>query len=497
MPDRVLQMSLVDYIFGSDMAESSKKAAKKPAKGGRAPEPVNAADSELEGLRILAEHVPAGVGLMQDGRLVFVNRTFCNMFGYSDPGEIIGHPSSTMLVEEQQQYHINLINRLEKKQVAKERYQWTGVDKNGRKFWFEGRPLPITWKGRPAVLSFVMDITEFKQREELIERDHNQLQAEHKRLKNAIDYRVRLGNIIGRSMRMQDVFDTILRAAASDFNVVVYGETGTGKELVAQAVHGLSQNSKGPFVPVNCGAVPDELFEREFFGHTKGSFTSAHDDKTGYLEQARGGSLFLDEIGELGPSGQVKLLRALGSGEFTPIGADKPFKTDLRVIAATNRNLEDMVNKGEFRLDLYYRIHVIPISLPPLRKRKEDIPYLAEHILSQRKGSQKQLASKDLALLLQHDWPGNVRELQNVLERYLALGNLDFLSGGTSPMAMEDAAEVAMSGNLREAMDLLERRLILQALEKQGWNRSRTAQALGLPRKTLFRKMQKLNIKIN
>ena len=488
-------MSWVDYIFGPNMAEGIEKTQGAPAViCGPERESAEFADPDLESFRILAEHVPAGVALMQDGRIIFVNRKFCSMFGYSEPAGIIGQEPSSLLVEEQQKHHVKMISHLEKTRVARERYQWTGVDKNGRKFWFEGRPRFIDWKGRPATLSFVIDITEFKQREELIERDHHQLKAEHKRLKNSIDYRVRLGNIIGPSMPMQDVFDTILRAAASDFNVVIYGETGTGKELVAQAIHGLGRKSKGPFVPVNCGAVPDELFEREFFGHSKGSFTSAHADKIGYLEQAKGGTLFLDEIGELGPSGQVKLLRALGSAEYTPIGKTKPVKTDLRVIAATNRNLKEMVSKGEFRLDLYYRIHVIPIKLPALRNRKEDIPYLAEHILSKRQGDQNHLASKDLALLLQHDWPGNVRELQNVLERYLALGNLDFLNGGPSLMVMGDASEVAMSGNIREAMSQVERSLILQALEKHGGNRSRTAEALGMARKTLFRRMQKLKI---
>ena len=492
-------MSWVEYIFGPNMVESIEKTQGKPPAGGggEIQDPATATvDSDLEGFRILAEHVPAGVALMQDGRIVFVNHKFCSMFGYMGPSEIVGRKHSQMLVEEQQKKHINMISRLVKTKVANEHYQWTGVDKNGRKFWFEGRPQAIYWKGRPAVLAFTLDITEFKQHEELIKRDHHQLKAEHKRLKNSIDCRVRLGNIIGPSMVMQEVFDTILRASASDFSVVIYGETGTGKELVAEAVHGLSQNHKGPFIPVNCGAVPDELFEREFFGHTKGAFTSADSDKTGYLEQAKGGTLFLDEIGELGPNGQVKLLRALGAGEYTPLGSAKPIKTDLRVIAATNRNLEEMVSRNEFRLDLYYRIHVIPINLPALRNRKEDIPYLAEHILSQRKGAQSHLASKDLALLLQHDWPGNVRELQNVLERYLALGNFDFLDGGPSLMVMEEAAETAMSGDLREALSQVERRLILQALEKHGGNRSRTASALGLPRKTLFRRMQKLNITV-
>ncbi|KIX10884.1 acetoacetate metabolism regulatory protein AtoC [Dethiosulfatarculus sandiegensis] len=488
-------MSVIDYIFGPNMPDLNEKSPDADIREDLRQEVTPVEDCELEGLRILAEHVPAGVSLMQDGCLQFVNHTFCNMFGYSDPGEIIGRPASAMLVQEQQHHHIKMISRLEKDRVAKDRYQWTGVDKNGRKFWFEGHPIPITLGGRSAVLSFVIDITEFKQREELIERSHDQLKAENKRLKSSLDYRMRLVNIIGRSVSMQEVFNSILRAASSKFGIVIYGETGTGKELVAQAVHELSDTRDSPFVPVNCGAIPDELFEREFFGHTKGSFTGAVDDKTGYMAQAKGGTLFLDEVGELGPSGQVKLLRALGSGEYTPIGSAKPVKADFRVIAATNRDLQRMVDRGEFRLDLFYRIHVIPIHLPPLRERKEDIPFLAQHILDQRLKSGKRLPSKDLALLLQHDWPGNVRELQNVLERYLAFGNLDFMNYGASIMVMDESAETALAGDLRKAMAQLERRLILQALEKHNWNRSRTATALGLPRKTLFRKMQKLNIK--
>jgi PAS domain S-box-containing protein len=453
---------------------------------------------ELASMRILAEHVPAGVALMQDGRLIFVNQTFCTMFGYNNPAELIDKPSVQLLVEEDRTRHTRVIKNLSKQEDSKLKFQWTGVGRNGRKFWFEGRPVPIEWQGRPAVLSFVMDITEFKQREELMEKESRQLKVENIRLKTSIDYRVRLGNIIGRSAKMQEVFEAIVRAASSDFSIVIYGETGTGKELVAKAIHELSQRNNAPFVPVNCGAIPEELFESEFFGHKKGSFTGAHADKTGYLDQARGGTIFLDEIGELTQPSQVKLLRALGSGEYTAIGSAQPTKSEFRVIAATNAELEQMTKTGQFRQDLFFRIHVIPVYLPPLRERKEDIPYLAEHILC-KLGYSTKISSKDLAILLEYDWPGNVRELYNILERYVAFGNLDFLQVGireTGVFVPPFLDEIGHTTNgLRDTMMVLEKKLILSALEQNAWNRSRTAQALDLPRKTLFRKMQKLGIK--
>ncbi|WP_052515573.1 sigma-54 interaction domain-containing protein [Dethiosulfatarculus sandiegensis] len=453
---------------------------------------------ELASMRILAEHVPAGVALMQDGKLIFVNQTFCTMFGYTNPAELIDKPSAHLLVEEDRTRHTKVIKNLSKQEDSKLNFQWTGVGRQGRKFWFEGRPVPIEWQGRPAVLSFVMDITEFKQREELMEKESRQLKVENIRLKTSIDYRVRLGNIIGRSAKMQEVFESIIRAASSDFSIVIYGETGTGKELVSKAIHELSQRNEAPFVPVNCGAIPEELFESEFFGHKKGSFTGAHADKTGFLDQAKGGTIFLDEIGELTQTSQVKLLRALGSGEYTAIGSAQPTKAQFRVIAATNADLEHMAQTGRFRQDLFFRIHVIPVYLPPLRERKEDIPHLAEHILN-KLGYSTKISSKDLAILLEYDWPGNVRELYNILERYMAFGNLDFLQVGIKetgvlvPPFVDDELGQTTKG-LRDTMMALEKKILISALEQNGWNRSRTAKALDLPRKTLFRKMQKLGI---
>lgn len=455
----------------------------------------DSADSALNSLRILAEHVPAGVALIQDGRLFLVNQTFCTMFGYTHPSELVDKPASLLLVEGDRIRHKQMLQTLDKNNADPVRFRWTGIDKNGRKFWFEGRPAPIEWEGRPAILSIVMDITEFKQREELIEKESQELREENLRLKTSIDYRVRLGNIIGRSRKMQGVFESILRAASSDYGIVIYGETGTGKELVAKAVHELSQRNEGPFVAVNCGAIPEELFEAEFFGHRKGSFTGAHADKPGFLDQAKGGTLFLDEVAELSYTSQVKLLRALGSGEYTAIGSPKSTQADFRVIAASNRDLEGMVRSGEFRQDLFYRIHVIPIPLPPLRERKEDIPFLVEFFLQDKLGAARKMASYEMAKLLSYDWPGNVRELRNTLERYMAFGNLDFMPAGTDqPQVPNDSSQASEESDLRTVMMQAEKQIIVRSLIKYNWNRSHTAAALGLPRKTLFRKMKKLGI---
>ncbi|NJB67992.1 PAS domain S-box-containing protein [Desulfobaculum xiamenense] len=452
------------------------------------------------GMRTLAEHVPGGVALMQDDAILLANQTFCTMFGYSSPEEIVNMSPTGMLAEDERNQHIRIIRNLLREKREGARFQWTGIDKQGRKLWFEARPTPVEWNGRPAVISYVQDVTEYKQREEYIEHERRELRAENDRLRSSIDYRIRLGNIIGKSNKMQEVFEMIQRAGASDACTIIYGETGTGKELVAHAIHDMGPHAKGPFVPVNCGAIPDELFESEFFGHRKGAFTGAHADKQGLLDKARGGTLFLDELGEISLSAQAKLLRALGSGEYTAVGDTSATRAEFRVVAATNRNLRDMVYEGGFRQDLFYRINVIPITLPPLRERKEDIPFLVEHILAKLSHPQR-LPSKDLARLLEHDWPGNVRELQNVLERYVAFGRLEVWSSRGVRSGMEHgeddampAPEFATGEGLRETLERFEKQIIAQTLEKYRWNRSHTAAALGLPRKTLFRKMKKLGI---
>jgi PAS domain S-box-containing protein len=448
----------------------------------------------FQGMRILAEQVPAGVCLMQDGKVILVNRYMSLMFGYTSPEEMINKPSTTVLEKSEHQKHLKLMANLHKKKDTKrDRYQWAGVDKLGKEVWFEGQPVPIQWNGRPAVLSLVVDITDFKKREATMEKMAQTLKQENDRLKSSIDCRNRMGNIIGKSQKMQEVYEITARAAFQTSTIAIYGETGTGKELVAQTVHSLSHRFENPFVPVNCGAIPEELFESAFFGHKKGAFTGAVTDKQGLLCAAQGGTLFLDEVGELSLRAQTKLLRALGSGEYTPVGCENNRKADFRLVVATNKDLALMVKEGKFRQDLFYRVHIIPIFLPPLRDRKEDIPILVKHFLNQSDSS-KQMSSKDVGRLILYDWPGNVRELHNVMERYIAMGNLDFFDVPDQAKANNNDALVIENLSLRENVDQYESRIILDSLKKYSWNRTQAASALGLPRKTLFRKMKKYNI---
>lgn len=336
-------------------------------------------------------------------------------------------------------------------------------------------------------------------RERAFEREKQALERENLALKGAMTERFRFGDIIGRSPAMQAVYERIAQAAASDFHVILSGESGTGKELAARTIHGLSLRRKKPFIAVNCGAVAESLFEREFFGHQRGSFTGAGSDQPGYLDAAHDGSLFLDELSELNPAMQVKLLRVLESGEYIPVGGTRAKRANARLISATNQDLAARVREGKFREDLFYRIHVIEITLPPLRERKKDIPLLLDHFLerfsSEETRPRPRIPGKILDALFHHRWPGNVRELQNAVQRYLATGQLSL--GGT----MSDSSEAAWDADsemtvpeekgLGPAVEALEQRMIRDSLGKTGWHRGKAAEVLGIPRRTLQRKMIK------
>ena len=340
-----------------------------------------------------------------------------------------------------------------------------------------------------ALEGFISDVTAYKE----VELD---LRKENLRLRSSISDRYRFGDIIGKSEPMQAVYDLILKAAASDASVIVFGESGSGKELVARAIHRLSDRRSGNFVPVNCGAIPKGLMEREFFGHLKGAFTGANSNKGGFLESADGGTLFLDEIGEIGQEMQVKLLRVLDGVGYTPLGGTIVKMSDFRVIAATNRDLVKLVKDGRMREDFFYRIRILPIQLPPLRHRKEDIPLLIDHFLSTlTKGKQgpRHLPVRVREAMETYSWPGNVRELQNVLHTYITLGKLD-LMGQISMETDEgtlDAEYLDLNGKgLRQRMDALEKRMILGALERSRWHRGKAAELLQLNYKTLQRKIK-------
>lgn len=303
------------------------------------------------------------------------------------------------------------------------------------------------------------------------------------------------GKIIGRSRAMQEVYELIVRAGATAVNVIIYGESGTGKELVARAIHDMSARHGKNFVAVNCGAIPEALFESEFFGYCRGAFTGAHTDKPGFLDLADGGTLFLDEIAELPPSMQVKLLRVLDGSGYMPLGGNVEKKADLRVIAATNKNLPDLVAAGAMRDDFFYRVHIIPVHLPPLRKRGEDLPLLIDYFLADY-GKEKvsSIPENIRQQLCNYDWPGNIRELQNVLRRYFALNRLDF---GSNAMPSDPSHFLSAPnkpdtvGLLHRLRDDAEKEGILSALQSCNWNRNQAAELLGISRQTLFRRMKK------
>ncbi len=321
------------------------------------------------------------------------------------------------------------------------------------------------------------------------------------RLQREVEERFGLGNIIAKSQSMRDVVALVQRIAPSTASVLVTGESGTGKELIARAIHYNSLRTNGPFVGVNLAAVPEGLIESELFGHKKGAFTDARNDKPGLFLEADGGTIFLDEIGELALPLQAKLLRVLQEHEVRPLGATKNQRVDVRVVAATNKNLEEMLADGSFREDLYYRLNVIHLDLPPLRSRPEDIVPLAEHVLEQfgirdrsnnRPPRRMRLSPEAQNLLVAYHWPGNVRELMNVLERGIALCQGELIADEDLPPQVREKRPADFLGAavaLRMTLAELERQFIERVLDDEAGNKTRAAQRLGLDRKTLYRKL--------
>jgi len=314
--------------------------------------------------------------------------------------------------------------------------------------------------------------------------------------------------VVGRSDALMDVFRVIDRVADANCTVLITGESGTGKELVARAVHRASDRAHGPFVAVNCGAIPENLLETELFGHAKGAFTGAHATKTGRIGQAQDGTLFLDEIGELSLALQVKLLRVLQTREYSPLGDNRVLRADVRIVAATNRDLEEAVRAGTFREDLYYRLNVIHVCVPPLRERHGDIALLASYFLEQAKertGRHRVQTISDAAmdLLEQYAWPGNVRELENTIERAILLCRGDRIEPRDLPAAVcglptenrrADHKLPEIGLDLRHAVESFENNLIRQALERTRWNKNQAARLLGLNRTTLVEMLKRKRI---
>jgi DNA-binding NtrC family response regulator len=333
--------------------------------------------------------------------------------------------------------------------------------------------------------------------------EQRQMRREIDQLRTEVQQRYRFSDIIGRSSAMKRLFETIARVCDLAANVLIVGESGTGKEMVARALHANSSRSNGPFVAVNCAAIPETLMESELFGYVRGAFTDARKDRPGLFREAGGGVLFLDEIGEVPLTLQAKLLRVIEDREVRPLGSNQSEKIDVRLISASNQVLEDLIHENRFRQDLYYRLNVIRIDLPPLRERAEDIPLLVEHFIRKFADNvQHRVAGIDkeaLALLIGHRWPGNVRELEHTIERAVLLGKGSTIGvndlppqlSGADPRKLPLAEAVARSFTLRD----LEREYIERVLENTGGNKSEAAKILGVDRTTLYRKLEEYKLK--
>ena len=460
-----------------------------------------------EQYRMLAEHVKDGILIVQHSAAVFANTALADMLGYSET-RIFQRELDTVLPG----YIVDSVQHQEPGEDTPQQ-QVELRDRDGRSIWTEIEQSSIVWNTESAVLLTVRNVTQAKLREMRLEEERTRLQQENLTFRSAGTERYRFGPLIGKSPAMQRVYELIVSAATSGINVLVSGESGTGKELIARTIHRVSARKSKAFVPVNCASIPETLFEREFFGHTRGSFTGADRDKAGLFDLAHRGILFLDEVTELTPGMQAKLLRVLQDGEYLPLGSNRLKKADFVIVAATNKDCRKEIAAGGLRQDFFYRIGVIEIQSPPLRDRKDDLALLIEALLEQY--GQKhpapaghvplrvsELPAELMQALYAYDWPGNVRELQNILHRFLAtrqLADILALLGGSSVVRSiagvpEAATETSATGTLDEAVSALEKRLIRDTLARTNNNKSETARRLHITRRTLRLKMQKYQL---
>ena len=324
--------------------------------------------------------------------------------------------------------------------------------------------------------------------------EHFKLNKQINSLRSQVEENYSFSNIIGKSRKMQNIFELIEKVAKAKVNVLIEGESGTGKELVSRAIHFNSNRKEGPFVAINCSAIPDNLLESELFGHTKGAFTGAVDTQLGVFEQADGGTLLLDEIADMPYNLQSKLLRVIENWEIKPLGSDKTKNVDVRLISATNQNLRDMISRKKFREDLYFRISTVSINLPSLNERKEDIPLLVNYLLNKfsvKFGRTLSIDANGLDILIKNDWKGNIRELENVLERAVISSTTDILSKKNFKFLQDVIIQKNpfdldnVSGDIKQ----MEKYYILKILEENSWNKLKVSQILGIDRKTLYKKI--------
>ncbi|MGD2117939.1 MAG: sigma 54-interacting transcriptional regulator [Chromatiales bacterium] len=474
----------------------------------------------------ILEAVAEGIyGLDQDGVIKFANPAASRLTGYSET-ELLGKRVHELHFFASwdgatNNWRDSLIYDTIRNGVSAYSDAEVMWRKAGDHFAVEYTCAPCSLKNHSqgAVLAF-QDITQRKRQERIlkqalseVEKLKEKLQAENSYLQNEIRHEGKFTNIVGQSQVLQDLLAQVEQVAPTNSSVLILGESGTGKEAIARAIHDHSTRSSRPLIKINCGAISPNLIESELFGHEKGSFTGALKQRTGHFELADGGTIFLDEVGELPADAQVKLLRVLQEQEFSRVGSEETIQVDVRVIAATNKNLSAMVESGDFRMDLFYRLNVFPLTIPPLRQRKEDIPLLANRFLAdQNRQLGKQLEQIDPAsmqLLLNYHWPGNIRELQNVIERAAILSdskklviNQSLISSDSQPAPTGSAAEPTpanVSPASQEIISLAENeaRYIRSILERCHWTiagKGGAADILDLPASTLRSKMKKLGI---
>lgn len=426
----------------------------------------------------LANATSEGIVIHDRQRILEVNRAMSAMSGYAadelrgQAPDVYIHPDWRKQAAQKMREPDGAISVMQ------------GRRKDGSSLALEVRLNPIVWHGRSVLVSAVRDISQ-----------QVTLEQENLSLRSSLSSRDRFGELVGRSASMRKVYEQIAQAAACDETVMIYGETGTGKELAARTIFALSTGHAKEFVAVNCGAIPENLFESQFFGVKKGAFTGAEQTAAGYFEYADGGTLFLDEVGELPHSMQVKLLRVLQDGTYTQVGSPVVRQTDVRIIAATNQNLRALRHTGQVRDDFFHRLHVIALEMPPLRHRTEDIPLLIDHFFQQHPAASltaAQLPGSALQDLLAYSWPGNVRELFNELRRYAATGALE-LSG--EPPPDEEALVISPHDHsFQDIIEQVERHLITSALKRHDGNKVHAAKALDIPLRTFHRKIQKYGL---
>lgn len=441
--------------------------------------------------------------VLPDFTIDYISPVITELGGYQ-PEEVTGRIfMDYFALREEYDLAIALLEEIVRSKKPTTNLEFLFKARTRKPFYVEITAKPIVKDNKVVMIQCVArDISERKIADEIRKKRELTLSMENRNLRKSIQQSGRFANIIGRSQAMMDVYDLLLMSAPSNLNTIIYGESGTGKELIARAIHDLSDRSKAPFVPVNCGAISENIIESEFFGYSKGAFTGAVHNKEGFLDLADGGTLFLDEIGEIGLNMQVKLLRAIEGGGYTPVGSNKLKKPDIRIVAATNSDLIELVKNNKMRSDFFFRINIIRIDLPPLRDRKEDIPLLVDHFIGNSKHNTgvTRFPQDVMDFMIGYRWPGNVRELQNVVNQYLALKRIVFSSFGenkekdTSKDTSGECFIENFSGTLSSMVNEYEKKILCSQLTECGWNKSKVAKKLNIDRKTLDVKIKKYGI---